>query len=207
MCREESSTSKSLRLWHAGDRKPLESILERHLPWICDQVRKRLTRLLRRKGDTIDYVQDAVIQFLRFAPRFTIANDAHFRAILLRIVTNSLLDKHDWFTARRREIARERPLPNHTVISLDPIHGAVRTPSKSADRHEREAWIRLGLELLEPEDRDIIALRQWDGLTFPQIGERLGIPSNTARMRHNRAILRLTDKILLLKRGDMNCVY
>jgi DNA-directed RNA polymerase specialized sigma24 family protein len=62
------------------------------------------------------------------------------------------------------------------------------------------------MELLEPEDRKILALRHWDNQSFPEIGERLGIPSNTARMRNNRAIVRLTEKILVLKTGKLDQV-
>jgi RNA polymerase sigma factor (sigma-70 family) len=203
----DSQTSQYLKQWHDGDLKGLEGIINRHLDWIHAQVRQRLSRPLRNKGETSDYVQDILVQFLRFSPRFVLSSEAQFRALLLRIVENALNDKYDWYTARRREIARERPLPSDTILSLDPPHGAIKTPSKSAEQHEREAWIRLGLELLDPDDREILALRQWDNLSFPEIGEELGIAANAARMRHNRAIVRLTDKILALKQGDLDQVF
>jgi RNA polymerase sigma-70 factor (ECF subfamily) len=202
----DSQTSQFLKQWHEGNAKGLEGIIDRHLDWIHAQVHQRLSRPLRNKGETCDYVQDILVQFLRFSPRFVLSSEAQFRALLLRIVENALNDKYDWYTARRREIARERPLPSDTILSLDPPHGTIRTPSKSAEQHEREAWIRLGLELLDPDDREILALRQWDDLSFPEIGEELGIAANTARMRHNRAIVRLTDKILALKQGELDQV-
>ena len=60
----------SLRKWYSGDEQALNDILERYLPWIRAQVRQRLTALLRMKGDSGDYVQDAVLQFLRFGTWF-----------------------------------------------------------------------------------------------------------------------------------------
>lgn len=200
----DSQTKQYLTQWHGGDDKGLESIVERHLDWIHAQVRQRLSQLLRNKGQTCDYVQDILVQFLRFSPRFVISDEAQFRALLLRIVKNALNDKYDWFTARRREIAKERPLPSETILFLDPPQGGRRTPSKSAEQHEREAWIRLAIELLEPDDREILALRHWENQSFPEIGERLGISSNTARMRNNRAVVRLTEKILALKKGKLD---
>lgn len=198
--------TRSLAKWHEGDRQELDALLERHLAWIQGQVRKRLSPLLRGRGETCDFAQDVVMQFLRYAPRFTISNEHFFRALLLRIVKNSLADKYDWYTARRRDIARERPLPSDTVLSLDPGERAVRTPSMSAQRNEREAWIRLGMEFLDPEDREVLVLRKWDGLSFSEIGERFEISPEAARKRHNKAIERLSDRIWHLRSGKLDRV-
>lgn len=163
-----------------------------------------MTPLLRKKGETGDYVQDAMIQFLRFGPSFTLSNEAHFRALLLRIVENTLHNKYDWFTARRREMARERPLPTDSVLALDPHPESMKTPSKLAAHQEREAWIRLGMELLDPEYREILILRKWDSLSFMAIGERLGISKDAARMKHNRALLQLSERIWDLRCGRID---
>ena len=111
-------------------------------------------------------------------------------------------NQHDWFTARRREFAKERPLPTSTVIALDPPKEGVKTPSVSVARHEEEAWVRLALELLNPDDKEVLILRQWDKLSFKEIGERLGIEANAARMRTSRALRRLTDEITKLRNSQ-----
>jgi RNA polymerase sigma factor (sigma-70 family) len=159
--------------------------------------------MLRSRGDTVDYVQDAMIQFLQFGPRFTVTRDEDFRALLARIVENSLRNKYDWFKARRRDIARERPLPSDTVLSLDRAEGTVRTPSTSAEKNEREAWIRLGMELLDPDQREVLVLRQWERLPFAEMGERLGTTADAARMRHNHAVRKLGEKVQLLRDGRL----
>jgi RNA polymerase sigma factor (sigma-70 family) len=140
-----------------------------------------------------------MVQFLKFGPHFTITKDTQFRALLLRIVENTLRYRHEWFMAKRRKIAKERPLPSETVLLLDPARDAAHTPSKSAERHEREAWIRLGMELLDPKDREILVLRQWDNRSFAKIGEGLDVEPETARMRHNRAVKRLAAKVGALR--------
>lgn len=203
---KSNETALLLQKWHEGDRQALDALLERYLPWILGQVRKRMTSLLRKKGESIDYAQDAVIQFLRFAPRFTLSHEEQFRTLLLRIVESTLLNRYDWFIARRREIARERPLPSDTILSLDPPKEKGKTPSMSVERHEREGWIRLGMEFLDPEDREVLVLRKWDGISFAEIGERLEISPDAARMRHNRAVKRLGDKIWALRCGKLDQV-
>ena len=162
----ERSTSQLLRRWHSGERAGLDGLLERHLPWVRNHVRGRLGPLLRRKAETMDYVQDAMVQFLRYGPSVLVAEDDHFRALLVRIVENSIRNKYDWFTARRRAVSREKPLPPDTVLSLDQPVDQVTRPSQDAANNENEAWVRLGLELIDPEDSEVVILRQWQDLSF-----------------------------------------
>jgi len=196
-----TDTTRLLNRWHEGDEKALADLIDRHLPWIQDQVRMRMGPRLKSKAETQDFVQDSLIQFLRYGPRFRISNEAHLRALLRRIVENTLRDGHDRFAARRRAVSMERPLPSDTVLELDPPIGPGRNPCESAQRHEEEAWIRLCIELLEPEDRNVIAMRQWDGLSFVEIGEAMGVSSNAAWMRHCRAVDRLGEIVGRMRKG------
>jgi RNA polymerase sigma-70 factor, ECF subfamily len=199
----KSDTSILLKKWHEGDSGSLDTLLEQHLPWIREQVRRHMTSLLKSKGETLDYAQDVVIQFLRFAPRFRMASKNQFRVLLLRIVKTALLNKYDWFTARRRAISRERLLPSDTILCLDPPRGQVKTPSVSVESHENEAWVRLGMEFLNDEDREILVLRKWDDLPFAEIGKRLELSADAVRMRHNRAVRRLGELIWGLRNNTL----
>jgi len=203
---KKSETSLILEQWHEGDPTALDRILEKYLPWVLSQVRQRLTPLMRRKAESGDYAHEAIIQFLRFSPKFTLANDAQFRALLLRIVESSLHNKYDWFMAKRRELARERPLPTDTVLALDPPRdeAATPTPDNEAESREEEAWVRLGMEFLEADDREVIFLRNWSKLPFREIGERMKISTDAARMRYGRAVRRLGEKVFALRKGCLD---
>ncbi|MFH1998334.1 MAG: sigma factor-like helix-turn-helix DNA-binding protein, partial [Planctomycetota bacterium] len=103
--------------------------------------------------------------------------------------------------------ANERPLPHDTVLSLDPPRGeAVKRPSQDAQEREGEAWIRLGLELLDPENREVVILRQWEGKTFPEIGGTLNITTEAATMRYKRAVERLAEKVGELRRRNLSSI-
>lgn len=199
-----SNTVQMLQQWHSGDPKGLDELLKRHLPWLEQKVRYRLGPALKRKEETLDYVQEAMVQFLRYGPRFTISNEAHFRSLLLKIVENMLRNKADLYNARRREIAKERPLPPDTVLSLDPPQGSIKTPSMSAAQHEDEAWIRLAMELLDPDDQEVLFLRKWEKLPFADIGNRQGLTEAAARMKHNRAVVKLGENVWKLRNGKID---
>ena len=191
MKQDKSPTYRSLERVSAGDEKGLETLLERHLPWIRDHVKRRLGPALKSRAETCDFVQDAMIQFLRYGPRVLVSSDEHFRGLLVRIIENAIRDRRDWFMAQRRCAAKERPLPSDTVLNLDPPKNRVHRPSQVADQREREAWIRLALEVLDPPDRDILVWRQWEGLPFAEIAERLEISAEAAWKRHKTAVGRL----------------
>ncbi|MBI4881285.1 MAG: sigma-70 family RNA polymerase sigma factor [Planctomycetes bacterium] len=177
--------------------------MERHLLWIREFVSARLGPKLRAKAETLDFVQDALLDFLRFVPRFKVAEEVHFRALMARIIDNTLRDGYDWFAARRRDMAREQPLPPDSVLDLDRGQVDGDTPSHLVAQSERQAWIRMGIELLSAADRQAIVLRDWDELSFPEIGKQVGITEEAARKRYLRAVRRLASAVESLRKGRM----
>ena len=203
MAEPTTQTRSLLERWHQGDPKALNELLEEELEWVRSRVRALLGELLRRKGDTDDYVQQAMLHVLKYGPRFLISDRQHFRALMARIVENVLRDESDRYSAKRRAAERERALPADNVLNLDSPAKSITRPSQVAEKHEREAWVRMGLELLDAPDREVILLREFDGLSFAEIGEKLGVAEDSARMRFNRAVPRLAAKVRSLKSGDL----
>jgi RNA polymerase sigma-70 factor (ECF subfamily) len=195
-------TRQLLADWHAGDAAARDQLIQRELPWIRAYVRRRLGPLLRARAETQDYVQEALVQVLEYGPRFTSRNDGRFRAVLGRIIENHLRDLARNQGARKRAPAAERPLPSGSVIDLDCAR-AVTRPSEHAQQSEQRAWLHLAMELLDPDDRQILLLRMWQELEFAEIGRQLGIGESAARMRFQRALPRVARKVeeLLAGRG------
>lgn len=197
-------TKALLLRWFNGDREALNTLVERDLPWIRNRVRKRLGSFLRRKGETDDFVQEAMIDVLRYGPRFVVSDMGQFRALVARIVENVLRDQRDYFEAEKRKAGRERCLPADSVINLDARHRIIERPSQVAHRRERQELVRVALELLDEEDRDIIRLRQFGGKSFAEVSEVLGVSEDAARMRFNRALPRLAVRVKELRRGGLD---
>lgn len=197
----ETITATVLRL-HRGDATALQRLVADHLPWIEQQVRRRLSAHLRSHGETQDFVQEAMIEVLRDGPRFVIENVHGFRALLARIVENNLRDRGRHLHRARRDVRRERALPSDSVLLLDEPARSVTEPPAHAERNERSAWLQLAMELLAPEDREVVRMRTWDGATFTAIGEVLAIGEEAARKRYHRALPRLAKKLELLRRGE-----
>lgn len=203
---QNGSNSNFFPGWQDGQVQDLEELLKKHLSWVQRYVHNRLGDFRRSKVDTGDVVQEAMIQFLRHGPRIQLKNENQFRALLCRIIQNVVCDKYDWFTARRRAMSMERPLPPDTILKLDPPVGRQETPSKIIQKREEEAWARLGMELLEPKDREVIILHQWENLSFMEIGKLLGLSKPGARKRYVSALNKLIDTVDALQSGRLEAV-
>jgi RNA polymerase sigma-70 factor (ECF subfamily) len=194
-----------LRRTHAGDRAAFESLLVRELPYIRERVHRRLGPALRARAETGDLVQDALVRILEHGPRFLVSNDAHLRALLARIVENVIRDGVDHASALRRGRTRERAIEeDDSVLVLDPPAESPTRPSVAAARNEERAWIPLALELLDHDDRRVLVLREWDGLSHADIAADLGVTEDAARMRFGRALARLARAIEALRSGRVH---
>lgn len=138
---------------------------------------------------------------LEYAPKFLVGNAAAFRRLLAQIMENMLRDKHEFWARLRRSKAKEEPLPSDSVLRLDAMARTATTPSRAAARNEEAALLRLALDLLDPDDRTVLELRQYEELSFAAIGERLGLLENAARMRFQRALGRLGEELERLRSG------
>lgn len=191
-------TTICLERWHQGDENAVRELVERDAPWVLDHVRRRLGAGLRKRVDSVDVVQEAMLEVLRYAPRFVAPDQARFRGLMVRIVENVLREQHRFFHARRRAMSREADGATAAALQLSDS-GA--SPSGAAVAREDQRWLRLGLELLGPEDRKIIVLRQWDEMPFDEVGRSLGVTEDAARMRFRRALARLARKVKSLRDG------
>ena len=191
----DEHTRELLQRWHAGDRAAIDALIARDLPWIAGFVKSRLGPLLRGRGETQDYVQDAMLRVLEYVPRFVTGNRSGFRSLLARMIENHLRDAHDHHAAQRRTPLRERPVPEDSVLDLDQPQRSVTQPVSKAERSEQAAWVRLAIELLEQEDRQVLLMREWQGMEFGAMGQVLGISEDAARMRFHMALPRLAAQL------------
>src|SRR5882724_8681380 len=134
-----AETTQLLERWRLGDESALTEILDLHLPWIRQRVREQLGRELRSKVASDDVLQEAVIEFLRYGPRFAPQSEQQLRALLARIVANTICDQSNWFQAARRRMSRETRLSTSAEI-VGPA--TERGPAEHAIAMEMENRLR-----------------------------------------------------------------
>jgi RNA polymerase sigma-70 factor (ECF subfamily) len=92
---------------------------------------------------------------------------------------------------RRRDV-REANAP--------PMHQSAFEPS--AKRVERQLMIERALNQLPGDQREVVVMKIWGGLTFAQIGQALGASPNTAASRYRYALARLEAELSEEARHD-----
>jgi RNA polymerase sigma-70 factor (ECF subfamily) len=65
----------------------------------------------------------------------------------------------------------------------------------TAERQERDAAIEAALAQLPGDQREVVVMKIWGGLTFAEIGEALGVPLSTAASRYRYALTRLEAEL------------
>lgn len=198
----DDETLSLLQKWHGGDRQALATLVERDRRWVEERVRARRGEGLRQLSETRDDVQDLMLRALQYSPRFRCADRRQFRGLLTRMIENMLIDRSRSAANKRRDVRLESLFAD-SCITIDPALACETAPPEAAAKNEELAWVRLGLEFLDPDERDLIWRRQLLEHELAQIAADQGLAVDAVRMRFNRALLRLAGIVQRLQSGDL----
>jgi len=88
----------------------------------------------------------------------------------------------------RRRGARDR---HHERFGAE--KSSAFAPSSDPDEAAFRAELSAGLGQLPPEQREVVHLKLWEGLTFEQIAAAVEIPVNTAASRYRYGLDKLRE--------------
>jgi RNA polymerase sigma-70 factor (ECF subfamily) len=139
---------------------------------------------LRRMGDrgrAEDATQDTFASVWRSAARYD-PSRGKATSWLFTVARNAIVDG-----LRRRQDATVAEPPD--VPAGDP------GPDEAAES-EWVSWrVHRALETLPPQERTLVELAYWSGLSQSEIAERLAIPLGTVKTRTRSALHRLADEL------------
>jgi RNA polymerase sigma factor (sigma-70 family) len=139
--------------------------------------------IARNASDAEDAAQDGFVKAWRALGRFR--EGAPFRPWLLRIVANEASN-------RRRSAGRRASLVLRAATE-EPSGGAAPSPESALLSAEQRATLLAAVEGLPEEQRSVVALRYFVGLSEAEVAETLGIPHGTVKSRTARALERLRE--------------
>ena len=141
-----------------------------------------LLNLTRHESDTRDVLQELFIKLARQPDLLSGVRDE--RAFLLRLAHNSAVD------LMRRRGAREK---NYEQLAAD--SAGVFASSADPDERAFRSALAAALGELPPEQRAVIHLKLWEGLTFEAIADTLDVPLNTAASRYRYGLDKLRERL------------
>jgi RNA polymerase sigma-70 factor (ECF subfamily) len=177
----------------AGNEDALGQLLERHNGRIEATVACRIDRRVRARIDALDVVQETQLDVTRRFNEFLAARPMPFHLWLRRATHQQLLkaERRHLRTAKRA-VDREVPLPDRTSLHLVAgLAANTHSPVSHAARKELARKVRQALAQLSETDREIILLRNFEGLSNGEAACLLDIGREAAKKRYTRALLRL----------------
>jgi RNA polymerase sigma-70 factor, ECF subfamily len=167
------------------DHNPLPSFEQAVLPHL-DAAYNLARWLTRNERDAEDVVQESYLRAFRFFAGFR-GGDA--RAWLMRIVRNTC---YTWLHANRP--LQEATEFDETVFSPD---SPSPNPEEAVLRNDRGALVRKALEALPANFREVLILRELEGLSYKEIAGITGMPAGTVMSSLSRARDRLRQVLVM----------
>ena len=146
-----------------------------------------LLRLLRNRSDADDVLQETFLQVWNQAGRFDPAR-ANADGWVLMIARSRASDRLRKRAGTGTELAGE-PAEQHD-------------PAERLERDDDATRVGVALNHLPAEQRDLIRLSFFDGLTHEQIARARNLPLGTVKTRIRLGMIRLRDRCLMRSTGE-----
>lgn len=165
-------------LVHAGEARAFEVLFDRH----GDAAFSLAYRMCGRRAMAEDVVQEAFLSLWRTGARYDPARGS-VRSWLLRVVHNRTID-----TFRRSTVLDGRDV--HDEAAAERLAAAELT-DQVVQRREDVRQVRGALEELPADQRKVIELAYFGGLSHSQIAEVLELPAGTVKGRMRLGLSKL----------------
>lgn len=192
----------------AGDDQALSRLFEAQRERLVRMVAIRMDAGLRRRLDPADVVQEAWLAMVKRVDAWRADGSLSF-GLWARLST-----REAWIVAHRRHIGAQKRDAQREVNGIDQGAGITATalsnvfvasttsPTQALRREEIRSRVLAAIEELEPIDREILALRHFEGLSNDDAARELGIDAPAASKRFVRALTRLKPFLAELARDQ-----
>jgi len=167
----------------AGDDDAMARLLERHAP----AVYRFGVKMCRDPEDAKDVVQDTLLAAARGLRDFR--GGASLSTWLFAIARSFCIKK------RRQRAGAPREMLSLESTDAGAVAAAGARPDEAAVDHEMAAALDAAIGALEPMYREVLVLRDVEGLTAPEVAEVLGIGVDAVKSRLHRARVAVRDRL------------
>ncbi|MEE3623905.1 RNA polymerase sigma factor [Nitrospirillum sp. BR 11752] len=150
-------------------------------------LRGYFARRVRQAQDVDDYVQDVYLRALSAAPDRGVDN---WRAFLLRVANNLLIDRF------RRNTARHQDAHDGLEEVAELVDDGAATPERTLMFRQELACLEAALRDVDPLARHAFLLVRVDGLSHREVAGRLGLEVKTVSRQIERVLAHLARTLV-----------
>ena len=167
-----------------GDPLAWEALVER----FQGRVYGLALHYLRDPADARDLAQEVFIQVYRQLDRF---QGGAFLPWLLRVARNRCIDQ-------TRRIKARPPASDLQIGEAIDLPSDAPGPEAAHATSEAQALVHRALHGMSESNREVLVLKEIQGLGFKEIAAMLGLPVGTVKSRSHRARLELAQRIVAI---------
>ena len=172
--------------YQQGNREAVSQLLERHTRRVRDYV-----RMLVKDNDVADdLTQEVLIKVVKVLDEGRYTDKGRFLPWVLRIAHNRVLD---YFRASTQVKTVSESSAGFDILGSKNLAEPSIEDQLISEQQAEE--VRTLIELLPEEQREVVKMRYYEGLSFKEIAEHTGVSINTALGRMRYALINMRQMI------------
>lgn len=175
-----------LEMYQQGNREAVSQLLERHTRRVRDYV-----RMMVKDNDVADdLTQEVLIKVVKVLDEGRYTDKGRFLPWVLRIAHNRVLD---YFRAQKQVKTVSESSTGFDILGSKNF--AEPSIEDTLVSEQQAAEVRSLIEMLPDEQREVVKMRYYEGLSFKEIAEHTGVSINTALGRMRYALINMRQII------------
>lgn len=175
-----------LNSYLSGDQSAISQLIERH----SRRVREYIRMMVKDNDVADDIFQETFIKAVRVIDEGRYTDNGKFLSWILRIAHNQVID---YFRSRKQQKLVTEADAGYNVLGT--LRFAEHTIEDDMVSAQISSDVRHLVEMLPDEQREVVMLRYYSGLSFKEIAEQTGVSINTALGRMRYALINLRKMI------------
>ena len=175
-----------LNRYLSGDRGAISQLIDRH----SNRVRDYIRMMVKDADLADDILQETFIKVVRVIDQGRYADTGKFLSWVLRIAHNQVID---YFRSQKNSKTINESDSGYNVLGT--LRFAEATVEDKMVSEQIAADIRRMIDKLPEEQREVVMLRYFSGLSFQEIADQTDVSINTALGRMRYALINLRKMI------------
>ena len=174
-----------------------ENLLELMQGYLHQVASNNLESSLKQKVGVSDVVQQSFLRVIEHFEQFNGKTTPQFKAWLKKIVINEINKIRRGFFTDKRDVSKEKSLPENDTGPHGAVLDKFQTPASNAIAAERIEIFHRILDSMSADDAEVIRLRSIDGLAFKLVAEKMNRTEESTAKLWYRAVLKFEEKLKL----------
>ena len=180
------SDHELLNTYISGNEDSINVLLNRHRKRILDYI----YMMVKNRDVADDIFQETLIKVVRFVQEGRYTENGKFLSWVLRIAHNQVID---YFRQKKQRNNVSEGDAGYDILNNQKFSD--HTVEEKLITNQIETGVRKLIDFLPPEQKEVVLMRYYMGLSFKEIAEQTDVSINTALGRMRYALINLRKLI------------